>query len=252
MLNPSFAADAAVGFNETPARGPYTLAMGNTAIYISLPNITSDYTLIINKIRSQVNDNTAASYLPADSDPTLIAGYKRQLTVLADFLTNPRAPSLEVPFATGTSIRSFILHPLSRGTVRLNLTDRYAQPVLDYRAGSNPADLDVHLAHVKFLRKMLDTDVMLQYGAVEISPGIAVQSDEALVEHIKESMTLSFMHPCCTAAMLPQSLGGVVGPDLKVHGAAGLRIVDMSILPFQPSSHLSATAYAVAEKVCAK
>jgi choline dehydrogenase len=29
MHNPAFAADAAAGFNETPARGPYTLAMGN-------------------------------------------------------------------------------------------------------------------------------------------------------------------------------------------------------------------------------
>ena len=32
MLNPSFAADATTGFNETPARGPYTLAMSNTGI----------------------------------------------------------------------------------------------------------------------------------------------------------------------------------------------------------------------------
>jgi choline dehydrogenase len=62
-------------------------------------------------------------------------------------------------------------------------------------------------------------------------------------------MTFSFMHPCCTAAMMPKSKGGVVGPDLKVHGADGLRIVDMSVLPLLPSSHLSATAYAVAEKV---
>ena len=49
--------------------------------------------------------------------------------------------------------------------------------------------------------------------------------------------------------MMPRAMGGVVGPDLKVHGADGLRIVDMSVLPLLPSSHLSATAYAVAEKV---
>ena len=48
---------------------------------------------------------------------------------------------------------------------------------------------------------------------------------------------------------MPRAKGGVIGPDLKVHGADGLRIVDMSVLPLLPSSHLSAAAYAVAEKV---
>jgi len=42
--------------------------------------------------------------------------------------------------------------------------------------------------------------------------------------------------------------GGVVGRDLKVHGARGLRVVDVSVLPFLPGAHLSATAYAVGEK----
>jgi choline dehydrogenase len=125
MHNPAFAADAAAGFNETPARGPYTLAMGNSAIYISLPDITADYATIVNGIRTMTGDGSATSHLPVDydNDPTLIAGYTRQLSVLADFYSNPKAPSMEVPWATGTSFRAIMLHPLSRGTVRLNKTD---------------------------------------------------------------------------------------------------------------------------------
>jgi choline dehydrogenase-like flavoprotein len=90
---------------------------------------------------------------------------------------------------------------------------------------------------------------MQKYGAVEVSPGASVQSDEDLISYVKDNMTFSYMHPCCTAAMLPREKGGVVGPDMKVHGADGLRVIDMSVLPFLPSSHLSATAYAVGEKV---
>lgn len=251
MLDPSFAAHATTGFNETLARGPYTLAMANTGIYLSLPNITSEYQRIVDIIRSSIASGTAPSFLPDDYDfdPTLLRGYDRQLSTLADLYTNPKAPSIEVPWATGTSLPAFLLHPLSRGTVRLNLTDHLASPILDYRAGTNPVDFDIHLAHLKFLRHSLETAAMKQYGALETGPGLAVQSDEELLDYIKESITLSFLHPCCTAAMLPLELGGVVGPDLSVHGLKGLRVVDISVLPLLVSSHTSTTAYALGEKV---
>jgi choline dehydrogenase len=249
MLNPAFANQAAAEFNMTPARGPYTLAMSSTALYISLPNVTEEYMSIIKEMRRVADDGSAASHLPEGSHSTLIDGYKRQLHVLADLLENSEAPSVEVPFATGTTMRPIILHPLSRGTVHLNLTDHLAQPILDYRAGSSPIDFFIHIAHLRWLRKVLDTPTMRKYGAVAVSPDPAIQSDEDLKAFVKGSMVLSHLHPCCTAAMLPRNLGGVVGPDLKVHGAADLRVVDISILPFLPSAHTSSTAYAIAEKV---
>ena len=251
MNNATFLADALEGFNATPARGPYTLAMSNIAIFVPLPNVTVNYMDIVNKIRSSVADGSAASYLPLDykKDPAMIAGYKHQLSIQADFLSNPRYPSIESGFATGSTVRAINLHALSRGTVRLNLSDPLQLPLVDYRIGTNPIDFDVYLAHLKYLRKMVSTPSMRKYGAVEIGPGAAVTSDEALIAYIKDQMTLTFYHPCCTAAMIPRDKGGVVGPDLKVHGAAGLRIVDMSVLPLLPSSHLSALAYAVGEKV---
>ena len=41
---------------------------------------------------------------------------------------------------------------------------------------------------------------------------------------------------------------GVVAPDLKVYDIEGLSIVDASIIPLVPSTHLSATVYSIAEK----
>ncbi len=255
MLDPVFQANATAGFNAIPATGPYTLAGGNSAIFVPLPKVTAKYKAIARKIRRMVADGSAASYLPPGPDyrsnPAMVRGYASQLSALANLLENPQSPSLETPWATGTLAWSFLLHPLSRGMVRLNATNPLEQPVLDYRAGSNPADFDLHIAHVRFLRSLIDTPTMRQYGAVEVAPGPTVPNDddEALAGYVKDQMVLSFMHPCCTAAMMPRSKGGVVGPDLKVHGARGLRVVDMSVLPLVPSAHLSATAYAVAEKV---
>ncbi|KAF2998793.1 hypothetical protein E8E13_000420 [Curvularia kusanoi] len=250
MLDPVFATDAAEQFNQTPARGPYTLAMGNTGVFLSLPNVTSEYSRIAEDIRSSVANGTAHSYLPDDSesDTALLRGYNQQLSALADLYANPKAPSIEVPWSTGTTLPAFLLHPLSRGTVRINQSDHLAPPILDYRAGTNPVDLDIHLAHLKFLRRSLSTPAMQRYGALETGPGTAMQSDEGLLNYIKETSTLSFLHPCCTAAMLPQELGGVTGPDLKVHGLQGLRVVDISVLPLLVSSHTSTTAYALGEK----
>ena len=251
MSDPAFRADATAGFDEVPARGPYTLAGSNSAIFIPLANITTSYQAIVNRIHGIIDDGSAASYLPADyrTDATMIAGYKQQLALIAKLMNDSRVPSLESTFATGTSVRGVNLHPMSRGTVRLNLTDPLNVPIVNYGTGSNPIDFDVYLAHSKYLRRMLTTATMQGFGAAEVTPGASVQTDAALLEYIKSTMTLSFMHPCCTAGMMPKNKGGVVGANLKVHGAAGLRVVDMSVLPFLPSSHLSALAYAVGEKV---
>jgi len=42
--------------------------------------------------------------------------------------------------------------------------------------------------------------------------------------------------------------GGVVDQNLKVYGVEGLRIVDASVMPILPASHIMTTVYATAEK----
>jgi choline dehydrogenase-like flavoprotein len=253
MLDPAYAAAAATAFNQTPAQGPYTLAMSNSAIWVSLPNMTADYSPILDQIRALAasTTNSTSLHLPAAyaSDPTLTAGYRAQLLALADLLANHHSPSLESAFATGTSAAAVLLHPLSRGTVRLNLTHPLDVPILDYRSASNPIDMALHLVHLRYLRRMVQTDTLRGLGAVETLPGEGVQTDEGLVGYIRDKTVQSYMHPCCTAAMMPREKGGVVGRDLRVHGARGLRVVDASVFPVLPGAHLSATAYAVAEKV---
>ncbi|KAK4176139.1 putative GMC oxidoreductase [Triangularia setosa] len=246
-----FKADATTAFNEVPARGPYTMALGNQAIYISLPNTTPNYPAIIRKILRQTVDGSAASFLPPDyrDNAALVRGYKDQLLALSKLLLNPKVPSLETPWSTGYSTAAILLHPLSRGTVRLNLTDHLAQPLVDTRHGSNPVDFDMQLANVRWSRRLLDTPTMKRYGAVEISPGQDVQSDSKLLEFIKSAATLSYQHPCCTAALGPKNRGGVVDNKLRVHGVKGLRVVDISVLPLVISAHTSSTAYALGEKV---
>ncbi|KAL2167799.1 hypothetical protein VTG60DRAFT_811 [Thermothelomyces hinnuleus] len=252
MFNEMFAAEAAAAFNQTPAQGPYTLAMSNSASWVPLPNITVDYPVIANQIRALANssDPSELRLPPAyDGDESLVEGYRAQIRQLADLYANPRSPSLESAVSTGNTAPAVLLHPLSRGTARLNLTHPFEPPVLDNRSASNPVDLAAHVAHTRYIRRTAGTRVLRELGAVEAEPGADVaSSDEELEAFMRRSSYQSFMHPCCTAAMLPRELGGVVAPDLRVHGAEGSRVVDMSVMPLLPAAHLSATAYAVSEK----
>jgi len=95
MLNPAYAADALAGFNEIPARGPYTLANANSALYVSLPNVTANYTSIVTKIRNMVSDGSFVGYLPPDYrvEPAMVAGYKHSFLCWPISIPTQRHPA---------------------------------------------------------------------------------------------------------------------------------------------------------------
>ncbi|PKS11018.1 hypothetical protein jhhlp_002777 [Lomentospora prolificans] len=245
--NATFAAEAVAQFRERPARGPYTLAMGNSAAYVSLPKITSEYKQIVAKIRKQIKDRSALQYLPEGASKSVQKGYLAQLEVIAQALENPEHPILEAPFATGPAT-AFLLKPLSRGTVLLNPEDHDATPIVNYRTAANPIDLDIMVTYVDYFRRLYATDTWQSLNAVEVAPGAEVTDHSELVEFIKNSIIQSLMHPCCTAAMLPREKGGVVNSSLAVYGISGLRVADCSIIPTLPAAHTTTTAYAIGEK----
>lgn len=55
--------------------------------------------------------------------------------------------------------------------------------------------------------------------------------------------------PLGTLAVMPRAYGGVVGPELRVYGVKGLRVVDASVMPLIPATHTNSTVYGVAETV---
>lgn len=247
--NETFLAESIAQYEGHPAQGPYTLAMGNNAIYLSLPSVTPNHEAIVSAIRAQVSDGTAASHLPADVPASVAEGYAAQLSLLADSLSNPLHPVLEAPWMGTVPATGFLLKPLSRGSVRLNASNPDGEPVIDYRTASNPVDMDIMASYIPFFREYFSTPTMAALGAHEVAPGADVVSDEGIKEYLRGAVIGSFMHPCCTSSMMPESEGGVVGPDLKVHGLGAVRVADISIVPLIPGTHTSATAYAIGEKV---
>ncbi|CAI4211689.1 unnamed protein product [Parascedosporium putredinis] len=218
------------------------------AIYLSLPVIAEDFAEIIDAIRAQVEDGSALDYLSEGTPESVRDGYLAQLSLLADSLENPEHPVLEAPWMSSTPGGGFLLKPLSRGTVMLDPEDHDAEPIVDYRTAANPIDLDVMSRFLPFFRRYYETDTMVALGPREVAPGSNVTEYADIIKYIRGNITPSFMHPCCTVAMMPKEKGGVVGPDLKVHGLDRVRVADISIIPLIPGTHTSATAYAIGEK----
>jgi len=132
----------------------------------------------------------------------------------------------------------------------LNTTDPTNLPIVQWNALQNPAELDIVVEMIRFSRRHWARPELARYSPVESLPGAQYQTNAELIASITTSGLLqpTFAHPSCSCAMMPQELGGDVNDHLLVYGVRGLSIVDASIMPLIPATHLQATMYAVSEK----
>lgn len=133
------------------------------------------------------------------------------------------------------------LRPRSRGSIVPRNADIFAAPVIRPRYFSDPADVALARAGVRIVRRILEQPAFTRFRGAEILPGAAAQSDMDLDRAIAAIATTAF-HPVGTCRMGRARDGAVVGADLRVHGLAGLRVADASIMPTITSGNTNAPA----------
>lgn len=228
--------------------GPYSLATGNAAAWLSYPVISSRWAEIASNLEAQ----DYAKHLPADVDATVVAGYRAQMKSYAAALRGNGTAFYNLVMSGGTNSGLLIdLHPLSRGTVNIDTANPAGrEPRVDYRVLSNPLDKPIMADILRYTRRyFFDNPVTKDWRPVENSPGATVTTDEQFGDYLERSINPSYYHPVGTCAMMPKELGGVVDEELKVYGVQGLRVVDASIMPTIPGANTCQTTYAIAEKV---
>jgi choline dehydrogenase-like flavoprotein len=191
----------------------------------------------------------ADAYLAAGLDASLLKGYQTQKDILARIYKTPDSAVFESPFGGACSRTSVLLKPLSRGHVHINASNPYGSPVVDFRVYTNPLDFEVSIESIKYTREYFKSKLFASLKPVESAPGPNVTDYAGLLAHMRKTGGPSSFHASGTASMMPRELGGVVGPDLIVYGLKRVSVVDASIQPLIPAAHLTATVYAVAEKV---
>lgn len=206
--------------------------------------MSPNYKSIIAKAQAQ----NAAKLLPSTYTPANVQGFVAQRNLLLKTFGKRNNGVVEITFSGGTTSSLSNEKPLSRGTVRLNTTDHYAEPIVDFNTLINPTDTDIMVESIKFARKWFATDAMKQLSPSETSPGANITSDADLAAYVVRSMGSTTAHSSGSAAMAPRHLAGVVSPELLVYGVTGLSVGDISLIPMIPSTHTCATVYAVAEK----
>ncbi len=134
----------------------------------------------------------------------------------------------------------------STGSIHVRSADASAPPVISYRFLETDYDRRVAVAAVRRARDIAAASPMREVTAEELAPGPQVQSDEDILDFIRKTGQIT-QHMVGTCRMGHDKLA-VVDDRLRVHGIAGLRIADASIMPTIISGNTSVPCMMIGEK----
>ena len=199
----------------------------------------------------------------ASGRPSILAQAPSQVHVFWKSWDGADAPDLQCVFTPGSyqQGRTYILdsypgmtagawphRPESMGWVRARSTDPFTDPVIQPNYLSDAGDRRVTLGGIRLVRRLLSTPELAPFVDRETLPGPDVHTDDELLDYARANGTTCY-HLIGTARMGPASDPSTVVDDtLLVHGTAGLRVADASIMPTMPSANTYATTLMIAER----
>ncbi|GAB3261995.1 choline dehydrogenase [Alteromonas gracilis] len=135
----------------------------------------------------------------------------------------------------------------TRGHVHIKSSDPYDRPSILFNYLSTENDRREWVEMIRAARGILGQDAFKPFSGGEISPGPAVETDEQILDWVREDGETA-LHPSCSAKMGTDDMAVVDPSTMKVHGTEGLRVVDASVFPFVTNGNIYAPVMMVAEK----
>ena len=137
----------------------------------------------------------------------------------------------------------------SRGSITLRSADPATPPRILINYMQDARDLDLMRKGIRLVRELVDQPAFADLKGEEIFPGAQVQSDREL-DAILADHTTSQWHLTGTARMgSATDHGAVVDAEGRVHGIAGLRVADASIMHNVTNGNTNSPTIMIAEKL---
>ena len=147
-------------------------------------------------------------------------------------------------WSNGFSCHVCLLRPASRGSVSLNSANPAKAARIDMGYLGDPADLQVMMKGARIMEQILSDPALTPWRGKRLYPHDG--SDKALENDIRQRADTIY-HPVGTCRMGRDAMA-VTDPELRVHGVAGLRVVDASVMPSLVSGNTNAPTIMIAEK----
>ncbi|KAF5277890.1 hypothetical protein FQA39_LY06042 [Lamprigera yunnana] len=157
-------------------------------------------------------------------------------------------------------IMLFLLHPKSKGIVRLRSRNPFDYPLIDPRmlSDENNSDIETLFQGIQLVFRITNTTAFKKMGAEYLYAShpdcqkFSFETRDYWYCNIRYFTTAAFhLVGSCKMGPNPVTTGAVVNPQLKVFGIQNLRVGDASIIPTSISGHTNAVAIMIGEKLAA-
>jgi choline dehydrogenase-like flavoprotein len=134
------------------------------------------------------------------------------------------------------------------GQVTLRSKDPRDTPLIDFHNFREGGDEDAAAVvdGIRFVRRLSANLERQGLIAEEELPGRRLETDSELGDFVRTHAWGH--HASCTCAIGPPERGGVLDSNFRVHGVAGLRVVDASVFPRIPGFFIVSAVYMIGEK----
>lgn len=141
------------------------------------------------------------------------------------------------------------LRPTSRGTVRIVSAAPDGAPRIAPNYLTTDEDKTVAADAIRATRRLTGQSALAPYRPQEFLPGPEIGDDELSLIRAAGAIGTTIFHPVGTAKMgLASDPTAVTDGRLRVHGMAGLRVIDASVMPTITSGNTNMPTAMIAEK----
>ena len=165
---------------------------------------------------------------------------------IAPFLYEMVGKERRVSAQKGITMNVNVLRSESTGSVHIKSADPAEPPAIRFNFLSTEHDRTGIVNVLRKGRELMATSPLKEVTGQEIAPGAHLQSDAELLEWVRNNAETTY-HPVGTCKM-GNDPRAVVDSELRVHGIAGLRVADASIMPTLTSGNTNAPTIMIGEK----